>query len=169
MTFYCGNLYVASQGTNQIHEYSASTGTFVGAFVPAGAGGLCSPNGLTFGPDGNLDVASQGSNSILSHNGLTCAFLSAFVAGVTGGLSAPADLAFESDGNLLVASGCGAVLSYDGGGGFLGALVPAGSGGLSTPIGLIIVPVPGSLTLSLIGLGAALAHAARARRGHPSA
>ena len=59
---------------------------------------------------------------------------------------------FESNGNLLVASGSGAILSYDGSGMFLGALVSEGSGGLSTPIGLAIVPEPGSLTLSLIAL-----------------
>jgi len=75
------------------------------------------------------------------------------VAGGTGGLSAPADLIFASNGNLLVASGNGEVLSYDGDtGGFLGALVPAGSGGLSMPIRLLIVPEPGSLTLSLVAL-----------------
>ena len=65
MVFHNGDLYVASQGTNQVLEYNATTGMSLGAFVPAGAGGLSNPNGLAFGPDGNLYVASQGSDSIL--------------------------------------------------------------------------------------------------------
>ena len=59
---------------------------------------------------------------------------------------------FESNGDLLVGSGSGAILSYDSSGMFLGDLVSEGSGGLSTPIGLTIVPEPGSLTLSLVAL-----------------
>jgi hypothetical protein len=97
-------------------------------------------------------VASQGSDSILSYDGTTGNSLGAFVTAVFGGLSAPSASIFDPNGNLLVASGSGAILSYDSSGMFLGDLVSPGSGGLSTPIGLAIVPEPPSLALSLIAL-----------------
>ncbi len=73
---------------------------------------------------------------------------------------------FESNGDLLAASGSGDVFSYNSAGGFLGPLVPAGSGGLSTPIHLVIetsgVPEPSSLSLAVVGACCVLAWA-RAR------
>jgi len=123
MVFHNGDLYVASQGTNQILEYYATTGASLGAFVAAGADGLTAPSGLVFGPDGNLYVASQGSDSILSYDGNSGNSLGAFVTAGFGGLSAPSALIFESNGDLLVASGSGAILSYDSSGMFLGDLV----------------------------------------------
>jgi DNA-binding beta-propeller fold protein YncE len=112
MVFHNGDLYVASQGTNQIIEYNGLTGAFVQTFVSGGAGGISLPNGLTLGPDGNLYVATQGSDSILTHDGTTGAFLATFTSGPSSGLSAPSDLVFEANGNLLVAGGSGDVLSY---------------------------------------------------------
>jgi hypothetical protein len=106
-------------------------------------------------------VASQGSDSILSYDGTTGASLGTFASGFTSGLSAPADLVFKSNGDLLVASGSGDVFSYNSAGGFLGALVPAGSGGLNTPIRLVIetssVPEPSSLSLAVVSACCVLA------------
>ena len=53
-----GNLYVASQGSNEVLRYNGITGTFIDDFVTAGLGGLTWPTGLIFGPDENLYVAS---------------------------------------------------------------------------------------------------------------
>jgi streptogramin lyase len=73
-----GNLYVGSWGTNNVLRYDRTTGAFLGAFVPAGSGGLNRPEGLAFGPDGDLYVVSQGTNSILRYDGATGAFLGVF-------------------------------------------------------------------------------------------
>ena len=54
-----GNLYVASDNTSSVLEYNGTTGAFVQALVPSGAGGLVNPEGMVFS-HGNLYVASQG-------------------------------------------------------------------------------------------------------------
>ncbi len=43
--------------------------TFNSAFVSAGSGGLVSPRGITFGPDGKLYVASTDTDSIRRYDG----------------------------------------------------------------------------------------------------
>jgi hypothetical protein len=73
-----GNLYIGSYGTNNVLRYDGSTGAFLGAFVPAGSGGLSLPEGLAFGPDGNLYVVSQGTDNILRYDGSSGAFLGVF-------------------------------------------------------------------------------------------
>jgi hypothetical protein len=45
-----GNLFVSSEGSNQVLEYNDTTGAFITAFVAAGSGGLSGPNFLTFTP-----------------------------------------------------------------------------------------------------------------------
>ena len=45
---------VPSSKTNSILRYNGTTGEFIDAFIPPGSGGLTSPGGATFGPDGNL-------------------------------------------------------------------------------------------------------------------
>jgi outer membrane protein assembly factor BamB len=137
MTFGPGGNWYISNGTNEILRYSA-TGVFLGAFVPAGSGGLNTPRGLTFGPDGNLYVASQVSNSVLRYNVQTGAFLDAFVSAGSGGLNAPGELLFRN-GSLYVASQNSAeVLRYDATtGAFLDKVATSGPGGLDRPIGLL--------------------------------
>jgi hypothetical protein len=50
------NLYVGSFNTNEVLRYDGTTGSFLGAFVTAGSGGLNGPgvDGLIFRPDGRL-------------------------------------------------------------------------------------------------------------------
>ena len=38
----------------QILRYNGTTGAFKAAFVSAGSGGLVTPHGLVFGPDGTF-------------------------------------------------------------------------------------------------------------------
>jgi DNA-binding beta-propeller fold protein YncE len=132
IVFNGGSMYVADTFNNDVLQYNATTGAFVGVFVPVGSGGLSSPQGMAFGPDGNLYVTS-GNNSVLRYSGTTGAFLGAFVAAGSGGLSAPLELAFDPSGAYLyvASSGSNQVLKYNGQtGAFVGV---AASGGLSSP------------------------------------
>ena len=154
-----GNLYVTSEFTgpllpgmnspDSVLRFSGTTGAFIGAFVPAGGGGLTDPGGLAFGSDGNLYVNSgegQGSqaNAILRFAGTTGNFLSTFVPSGSGGLIGGLDLIFGPDGNLYTTNQTNPpsnVLRFAGAtGAFLGTFVPAGSGGLTHPFNLAFGP-----------------------------
>jgi subtilisin-like proprotein convertase family protein len=91
-----GNLYVASKNNSEVLEYqgpnsTTTPGAFITTFVPPGLGGLSSPEGLTFGPDGELYVTSDDNNQVLRYTGpgipFTTAgsFMEAFVPTVPGG------------------------------------------------------------------------------------
>ncbi len=57
-----GNLYVSSEGTDNVLKYNGSTGVFLSEFIAAGAGGLTVPKGLAFA-GGKLYVAGSDSGS----------------------------------------------------------------------------------------------------------
>jgi uncharacterized protein (TIGR03118 family) len=158
-----GSLYVSSDMNNSILHYSGTTGQFLGVFVPSGLAGLNKPSGLVFGPDGNLYVNSHGpasqptSSAVLRFDGVTGAPLPApgqdgatFVPAGSGGLDqASVGLVFGADGNLYVNSHLtNSVLRFNGitgepfpAPGQDGAdFVPAGSGGLLQPSGLVFGP-----------------------------
>lgn len=108
-----GDLFVGSFGDDRVLRFGPD-GTFEGAFVDAGAGGLDGPDiGLAFGPDGHLYVPSWSTGSVLRFDGATGASLGA-VVGPEHGLVAPRGLAWDADGALLVASsGSDAILRVD--------------------------------------------------------
>ena len=83
-------------------RYDGETGSFLGAFVPAGRGGLNSPRQLNFGPDGDLYVASAGNDRILRYDGSTGAFEQNVTIG--GGLDGPTSFTFGKDELLYVCS-----------------------------------------------------------------
>jgi hypothetical protein len=122
-----GNLYVASGGWGgnggivglaAVLRYEGpaspdnlSPGTFLGTFVQPGSGGLNSPFGLVFGPDGNGDgrpdlylstwlahgtdfKAKKGTSGILRYDGVTGSFIDAFVPFGSPGMDNPGYFAF---------------------------------------------------------------------------
>ena len=161
-----GDLYVSSSTTHQVLRYDGHTGAFRGAFVTDDSstpnvdesGGLATPAGLVFGPDGDLYVSSSTTHQVLRYDGHTGAFRGAFVTDdpstpnvdESGGLATPAGLVFGPAGDLYVSSSTThQVLRYDGHtGAFRGAFVTDDpstpnvdeSGGLATPAGLVFGP-----------------------------
>jgi streptogramin lyase len=136
------DLLVAAFGNNKIMRYDGRDGSLVGTFVAPGSGGLSSPHGMTWGPDGHLYVASFGNGAVMRYDGATGDPLrgpdgavgsAQFVTPGSGGLTQSAGVAFGPDGNLYVSSLNGdRVLRYDGAtGAFIGQFVPTGSGGLN--------------------------------------
>ena len=111
-------------------------------FVIAGSGGLGSPRGLAFGPNGNLFVSSL-TGEVLEYDGSNGSFVGVFVdtTGNGGGPVDPYGLAFHQ-GSLFVASFFPSeVKEFDAGtGAFVQTFVTSGSGGLSGPSGLAFGP-----------------------------
>jgi hypothetical protein len=153
-----GNLYVGDQlgpRNGRIARFDGATGAYLDDFVPGGSG-LGHPLALVFGPSdrglGELDlyVSEERLGRILRYNGSTGAYLGAFVDGGSVGLGSPVGLTFGPDGNLYVADGgffgsTPRVLRFQGPAGptpgaFMGAFVPAGSGGLFAPFGVLFGP-----------------------------
>ena len=71
IVFRGGDMYVASEYTNQVLQYNATAGAYLGVFVTAGSGGISGPYGMAFGPDGNLYVSGRNSNNVVRYNGTT--------------------------------------------------------------------------------------------------
>jgi DNA-binding beta-propeller fold protein YncE len=122
-----GNLYV-SNGSNEVLRFDGATGVLLGAFVkdnPATtlvdeSGGLSSPSGLAFGPEGKfLFVSSQANDKILKYDRTSGAFVTAITAADVDG---PAALAFSPDKLLYVASSLNnKVVRFDVDGNFKGS------------------------------------------------
>jgi glucose/arabinose dehydrogenase len=124
----------------------------LGAFIPAGVGGMTDAYGITYGPDGNVYVSTYNGSAVYRYdpagNPLPAPGQSGatFVAPGSGGLSFARDIAFGPDDYLYVVSqGTNSVLRYDpvygtpaGLSGLAGdaVFIPTGSGGLNAPRGL---------------------------------
>lgn len=157
-----GNLYVAERiyigrdwsWEGRVVRYDGTTGTYMGDFVPLASGGLSIPTALVFGPASHnpnrldLFVVSLGTESVKRYDGTTGAYLGDFVGSGSGGLQGPVTMTFGPDGNLYVAdfySSDLAVKRFQGPGGpspgaFIDTFIPAGSGGLQIPSGVIFGP-----------------------------
>jgi sugar lactone lactonase YvrE len=129
------DLLVGSWATHSIRRYSLD-GTFLGDFVPAASGGLNTPDGMDWGPDGDLWVSSSGTNSVLRFDGESGDFLGAFATGLAG----PGNLKFGPDGMLYVCNkNLGQVVRFDPAAGPSSKEVFATGGGLQNPVGLLWV------------------------------
>jgi streptogramin lyase len=122
---------------SDVLQYDGTTGTFGGAFVSPGSGGLDFPLGGGFGPDGNFYVSNSDKDSVLRYNGTTGGLMSTFVTSEDA-----AGLVFRS-GNLYVVESApaGAVNRFNGTTGVpLNPFVTPGSAGLANPEGLVFGP-----------------------------
>jgi len=135
-----GDLYIAGGQANAVFELESATGSVVGHFVIPAGGGLSTPVGVAWGPNGNLFVGSYANDRVLQYDGNTGAFMSIFATG--GGLDGPYGIAFGPDGNLYVCSFLNhRIIRYDGtSGALIGTFVAAGSGGLNLPMDLTFGP-----------------------------
>ncbi|MCB0216898.1 MAG: DUF11 domain-containing protein, partial [Chloroflexi bacterium] len=145
----------ASSAGNEILVYSGATGTGqindgsllskLVADLPATAGddtgGLDTPRGVVFGPDGSLYVASFGTNSVKRYDASSGLYLGDFVTAGLGGLSGPDSLVFAG-GSLYVSSFSNdRILRYNAAtGALVGTFVTAGLGGLDGPRGMAFGP-----------------------------
>ncbi len=135
------DLLVSSAGSSKVVRVDVATGA-ASDFVSAGAGGLQSPDGMVFGPDGSLYVCNEQVSSVLRFDGASGASIDTFVAPGSGGLDVAELPVFGLDGNLYVSSLRGdKVVRYDGvTGAYLDTFVPVGSGGLDAPSGMVFGP-----------------------------
>ncbi len=160
-----GNLYVADESATGavVWRFDGQSGNFLGYFVAPSSGGLVHPLYMVFGPDGDLYVGEVHDSSVKRYDGTTGAYKRDFVAAGVGGMSHPQGLVFGPDGHLYVACNSGAVfnpgpiLRFQGPnepnpGSFIDTFIPAGTGGLSVPLGLLFGPggQPGTLNLYVV-------------------
>jgi len=83
------NLYVTSNGSDQVLRFNGATGAFMDVFAAFGR------DGLVFGQDGNLYLSgSHASNDVRRFNGTTGAFIDTFISAGSGGLSNAAHMTF---------------------------------------------------------------------------
>ena len=99
------DLLVASHANGRVIRYHGATGAPVGNFVIPSSGGLETPFGMAYGPDGNLYVAngiSPSTNSVLRYDGLSGVFIDVFCSGLPGPLT---QITFGPDHNVYVSAG----------------------------------------------------------------
>ncbi|MCC3502087.1 MULTISPECIES: NHL repeat-containing protein [unclassified Microcoleus] len=161
-----GTFLVGNTRGNNVLRFDGSTGNLLSEFIPAGSGGLSSPDTILFGPDGNGDgkpdiyIASGDkpgnsgqptASAVLRYDGVSGRFIDKFVgdnpnttADETGGLSRPYGLAFGADGNFYVSSFLtDQILRYNGKTGQFIDVFATGkqqAGGLNGPNNLLFAP-----------------------------
>ena len=142
-----GHLYVVDGIGNSVVRYDGTTGSSLGAFIPAGRG-LNNPHGLAFGPEGDLYVTNGSDNRVKQYNGTTGAIVRTY-----SGLNDAQSITFRGDGIMFVASrGYNDVRRFDRGLNRFVVFVTNGSGGLSQPTTVRFGP-DGNLYVASYGTG----------------
>src|SRR5262249_8110154 len=118
--------FAAGIGYRAVLRYQGPSGrtpgAFIDTFVPPGSGGLITPNGLLFGPDGNGDgrqdlyvssvdfngplLGTGNSIEVICYDGVTGVYLDTFIRRGDGGLDDPLFMTFtETDPTTLAYTG----------------------------------------------------------------
>lgn len=157
------DLIVGNTETRDVVRYDAETGEYRGVFIPAGAGGLQTPNDFFLGPDGLLYLASGSNNAapgqgVLRFDPRTGKFIDCFTKFPSGPnrFIQPYGAAFGPDGKLYVTSfRTDEILRFDGVTGEFIDVFAQGTGtadGLNgpndllfTPLGRLLVTTQGSV------------------------
>ncbi|MEM6571225.1 MAG: hypothetical protein AAF957_22635 [Planctomycetota bacterium] len=162
-----GSLYVPSYWNRRVKRYDGSTGAFIDNFLTPATSGLRNPRAVFFPGDGTVLATSEGSDEVLRFDAATGAFLDVFIGDdpatpgdESGGLDGPTGIVRTPDGTWWVASvNTDDIKRYASDGASLGTPIAAGSGGLATPVHLVLRPrtTPGCAgSPNSAGAGAAL-------------
>ncbi len=132
------NAWVASLTSNAIKEYHAIVGVHI---KPSAGAAVNQAQDLIITPDRRVLVSSGVDNRVVEFDRFG-QFTRVLVAPASGGLAFPTGMTLTGAGHLLVCSrNTHSVLRFDAATGApLGALVPAGSGGLTQPFGITFGP-----------------------------
>ena len=150
-------LYVLYYNVASVETFDLTTKASFGLLMPANdqaaTGGLFTPSGIAFGPDGNLYISggtSPGNLGVRRYNPTTGAFIDFFAKSGNDDY-VPIGIAFGPDNNLYVATGFSNVMRFNyPTGAFMDFFVPLSGGGLSEPFHLTFATGPSStLTYTL--------------------
>jgi WD40 repeat protein len=143
LLFHNGEFFVASHGTNEVKRFGLG-GNFLGNFIPAGFGGLMTPSGSVFGPDGSYYVGTQFNNRVLHYDAAGNPMPGQGQPGATfiPDVARPGGMLVGPDSKFyLTSETTGDVRRYDPITGLmLDIFIPADSGGLSRPSGMVFGP-----------------------------
>ena len=104
------DLLIGDWSSHSVFRVDGDTGA-VSPFVSSGSGGLNTPDGLSYGPDGNLYVASALTSQILRFDGQTGDFIDVFAST---NINRAGFIAFRPDGLLYVCNGDGRITRHNG-------------------------------------------------------
>ncbi len=143
-----GNLYVPGYNSNSMIKFDPRTG-LTSTVVPARAGGISRPRGLLLNPERtHFFLTAEGSGQVMRYR-IADGELTEFRRGLAG----PSSATYAPDGKLLVVSGGGVERLDSASGASLGTLVPAGSGGLSGPTFITVIPVATTAAVDTTQIG----------------